>query len=219
MPRSVVFVYLQTMILDYSCFGLIHHSSLPTLMLTGQVVRLRVGLLHDTVFFLVITSWTGSPEPRTALSRSSAELHTAARMLELRLLGFRNRPHELQTPAAPSATLDNVSAVYMSANPVQHQRTKHIKIDIHFVRNKVAAGHIQFERPQISRSNCGGVLEHISILEYTTRSRGLHPLAGSKDCAPLRGQGAEPLAGVEGGRPSLGSGGNDPTQTVYLVLQ
>ncbi|GJW17755.1 ribonuclease H-like domain-containing protein [Tanacetum coccineum] len=38
---------------------------------------------------------------------------------------------------------DNVSAVYMSANPVQHQRTKHIEIDIHFVRDKVAAGHVQ----------------------------------------------------------------------------
>ncbi|GJY53439.1 ribonuclease H-like domain-containing protein [Tanacetum coccineum] len=38
---------------------------------------------------------------------------------------------------------DNVSAVYMSTNPVQHQRTKYIKIDIYFVRDKVAAGHVQ----------------------------------------------------------------------------
>ncbi|GKF38896.1 ribonuclease H-like domain-containing protein, partial [Tanacetum coccineum] len=33
-----------------------------------------------------------------------------------------------------------VSAVYLSSNPVQHQRTKHIEIDIHFVR---ATGHIR----------------------------------------------------------------------------
>nr|GEU77427.1 ribonuclease H-like domain-containing protein [Tanacetum cinerariifolium] len=42
---------------------------------------------------------------------------------------------ELHTPLS-TATLvycDNVSAVYMSANPVQHQCTKHIEIDIHFV--------------------------------------------------------------------------------------
>ncbi|GKG43288.1 ribonuclease H-like domain-containing protein, partial [Tanacetum coccineum] len=32
---------------------------------------------------------------------------------------------------------DNVSAVYLSSNPVQHQRTKHIKINIHFVRDLV----------------------------------------------------------------------------------
>jgi hypothetical protein len=31
----------------------------------------------------------------------------------------------------------------MSGNPVQHRRTKHIKIDIHFVREKVALGQVR----------------------------------------------------------------------------
>jgi hypothetical protein len=38
---------------------------------------------------------------------------------------------------------DNVSAVYLSTNPVQHQRTKHIEIDLHFVRERVAAGAVR----------------------------------------------------------------------------
>ncbi|KAK4363537.1 hypothetical protein RND71_018778 [Anisodus tanguticus] len=38
---------------------------------------------------------------------------------------------------------DNVSAIYLSSNPVQHQRTKHIEMDIHFVREKVAKGHVR----------------------------------------------------------------------------
>nr|GEV62444.1 G-type lectin S-receptor-like serine/threonine-protein kinase At4g27290 [Tanacetum cinerariifolium] len=38
---------------------------------------------------------------------------------------------------------DNVSVVYMSANPVQHQRTKHIEIYIHFVRDYVAFGQVR----------------------------------------------------------------------------
>lgn len=44
-----------------------------------------------------------------------------------------------------SATLvycDNVSAVYLSTNAVKHQRTKHIEIDIHFFREKVAMGQV-----------------------------------------------------------------------------
>ncbi|GJW07110.1 ribonuclease H-like domain-containing protein [Tanacetum coccineum] len=57
----------------------------------------------------------------------------------------RNLLRELHSPL-PTATLvycDNVSVVYMSANPVQHQRTKHIEIDIHFVRDLVKAGHVR----------------------------------------------------------------------------
>nr|GFB02792.1 hypothetical protein [Tanacetum cinerariifolium] len=58
---------------------------------------------------------------------------------------LRNFLCELQTPLS-TATLvycDNVSAVYLSLNPVQHQRTKHIEIDIHFVRDLVSTGRIR----------------------------------------------------------------------------
>jgi hypothetical protein len=38
---------------------------------------------------------------------------------------------------------DNVNAVYLSTNPVQHQRTKHVEIDLHFVRERVAVGDVR----------------------------------------------------------------------------
>nr|GFD00434.1 ribonuclease H-like domain-containing protein [Tanacetum cinerariifolium] len=38
---------------------------------------------------------------------------------------------------------ENSSAVYMSTNPVQHQRSKHIELDIYFVRDKVAASYVR----------------------------------------------------------------------------
>jgi hypothetical protein len=38
---------------------------------------------------------------------------------------------------------DNVSAIYMSKNPVQHQRTKHLEIDLHFVWERVALGDVR----------------------------------------------------------------------------
>ncbi|GKA36959.1 ribonuclease H-like domain-containing protein [Tanacetum coccineum] len=58
---------------------------------------------------------------------------------------LHNLLRELDPPLS-TATLvycDNVSAVYMSVNPVQHQRSKHIKIDIHFVCDMVTAGEVR----------------------------------------------------------------------------
>jgi hypothetical protein len=37
---------------------------------------------------------------------------------------------------------DNVSAVYLSDNPVHHKRTKHVELDIQFVRERTALGQL-----------------------------------------------------------------------------
>jgi hypothetical protein len=38
---------------------------------------------------------------------------------------------------------DNVNAVYLSTNPAQHQHTKHIENDLHFMREHVAIGDVR----------------------------------------------------------------------------
>jgi histone deacetylase 1/2 len=47
---------------------------------------------------------------------------------------------ELKVRHPPAARLwcDNLGAKYLSANPIFHARTKHIEIDFHFVRERVA---------------------------------------------------------------------------------
>ncbi|OIT29310.1 retrovirus-related pol polyprotein from transposon tnt 1-94, partial [Nicotiana attenuata] len=39
----------------------------------------------------------------------------------------------------PTLWCDNLSATYLTANPIFHTRTKHMEIDFHFVRERVRA--------------------------------------------------------------------------------
>jgi hypothetical protein len=57
---------------------------------------------------------------------------------------MRQLLHELHSRLKRATLLycDNVNAVYLSTNPVQHQRTKHVEFDLHFVRERVAAGDV-----------------------------------------------------------------------------
>jgi hypothetical protein len=57
---------------------------------------------------------------------------------------MRQLLYELHNPLQRTTPVycDNVSAVYLSTNPVQHQRTKHMEIDLHFVRKLVASGDV-----------------------------------------------------------------------------
>ncbi|GJZ34091.1 ribonuclease H-like domain-containing protein [Tanacetum coccineum] len=95
--------------------------------------------------FLSENLLTWSSKRQDMLSRSSAEAeYRGVTNAVAETSWIRNLLRELHTPLF-TATLvycDNVSAVYMSANPVQHQRSKHIEINIHFVRDKVAASHV-----------------------------------------------------------------------------
>ncbi|GJS94640.1 ribonuclease H-like domain-containing protein [Tanacetum coccineum] len=58
---------------------------------------------------------------------------------------LRNLLRDLHTPLSSAMLVhcDTVSGVYLSSNPVQHQGSKHTKIDIHFFRDLVAAGHVR----------------------------------------------------------------------------
>ncbi|GJT21831.1 ribonuclease H-like domain-containing protein [Tanacetum coccineum] len=91
-----------------------------------------------------LLSWSSKHQQTLSRSNAEAEYRGVANAVA-KTCWIRNLHRELHTPLS-SATIvycDNVSAVYLSSNPVQHQRTKHIKIDIHFVWDLVATGQVR----------------------------------------------------------------------------
>ncbi|GJY93428.1 ribonuclease H-like domain-containing protein [Tanacetum coccineum] len=91
-----------------------------------------------------LLSWLCKHQP--ALSRSSAEAeYRGVANVVTETCWLRNLLRELHTPLyfATLVHCDNISVVYLSSNPVRHQRTKHIEIDIYFVRDLVVAGQVR----------------------------------------------------------------------------
>jgi hypothetical protein len=90
-----------------------------------------------------LVSWLAKRQTVVSHSSTEAEYRAVANgVAEATLL--RQLLHELQTPPSRCTLVycDNISVVYLSTNLVQHQRTKHVDIDLHFVREKVAISQV-----------------------------------------------------------------------------
>jgi hypothetical protein len=90
-----------------------------------------------------LVSWAAKRQPVVSRSSAEAEYRDVANGVA-EASWMRQLLHELHSPLQRATLVyyDNVSAVYLSTNPVQHQRTKH-EIDLHFVRERVAAGDVR----------------------------------------------------------------------------
>nr|GFB99008.1 NBS-containing resistance-like protein [Tanacetum cinerariifolium] len=90
-----------------------------------------------------LLSWSAKRQVTLSRSSAEAEYHGVTNVVA-ETAWIQNLLLELHA-LLTTATLvyyDNVSAVYLSTNLVQHQRTKYIEIDIHFVRDYVASGQV-----------------------------------------------------------------------------
>ncbi|GJZ32386.1 ribonuclease H-like domain-containing protein [Tanacetum coccineum] len=86
-----------------------------------------------------LLSWSSKRQYTLSRSSAEAEYHGVANAVA-KTSWLRNLLRELHY-LIHSATIvyyDNVGVVYLSFNPVQYQRMKHIEIDIHFARDHVA---------------------------------------------------------------------------------
>lgn len=91
-----------------------------------------------------LVSWSSKKQATVSRSSVDAEYWSVAQSVaELEWLQSLLSELHVDNVSCPVVLCDNTSPTYMAVNPVKHTRTKHIEIDIHFVRERVAKGKLK----------------------------------------------------------------------------
>jgi hypothetical protein len=88
-------------------------------------------------------SWSSKRQNTISCSNTEAEYQLVANGV-VETSWLRQLLMELHSPLTRNTLVyyDNVSVVYLTSNPVQYQCMKHVKIDFHFVCDKVTIGEV-----------------------------------------------------------------------------
>jgi hypothetical protein len=88
-----------------------------------------------------LISWRAKKQATVSRSSSEAEYRAlSSAACELQWLIYLLNDLQIQLDKTPTLYCDNESAVHIATNPVFHERTKHLDIDCHLVREKVMKG-------------------------------------------------------------------------------
>nr|GFB09341.1 putative ribonuclease H-like domain-containing protein [Tanacetum cinerariifolium] len=112
--------------------------------LTGDKGNRRSTSGYFTLVGGNLVTWGSKKQKVVALSSAEAEFRGITRGLAealwIRKLLSEIRYHSTQTS---KIMCDNKAAIQISENPVQHDRTKHIEVDRHFIKEKLENGIIE----------------------------------------------------------------------------
>jgi histone deacetylase 1/2 len=122
-----------------------------------------------------LVSW--SARKQATVSRSSTESeYKAIANATAEIMWVQTLLRELGIPSPRAARLwcDNIGAKYLSANPVFHARTKHIEVDYHFVRERVAQKLLEIEFVSSGDQIADGFTKALSVRLLENFKSNLH---------------------------------------------
>lgn len=118
----------------------------------GSVVNRRSTSGYCTFLGGNLVTWRSKKQNVVARSSAEAEFRAMAQgICELLWLKIILEDLKIQWDGPMGLYCDNKSAISIAHNPVQHDRTKHIEVDRHFIKEKLDSGLIC--TPYVSTDN------------------------------------------------------------------
>lgn len=113
----------------------------------------RISVTRYCVFLgLVLVSWKTKKQPTVSKSSAEAEYRAmTATVSELQWITYVLRDLRIFVLDKIPLHCDSKAAIHITANPVFHERTKHLDIDCHIVRGQYKHGFISLHH--VSSSN------------------------------------------------------------------
>jgi hypothetical protein len=136
----VIFVGLALVACSFHVLALYNSSHI--VMLPGLVIPMAIVLFLPIVFFCgSLIAW--KTKKQVAVSRSSAEAELRAMALvttEVTWLRWLLEDFGVSVSIPTPLLSDNTGAISITRDPVKHELTKHIGVDVHFTRSQVQDG-------------------------------------------------------------------------------
>jgi hypothetical protein len=114
-----------------------------------------------------LVSWSAWKQQTVSRSSTEAEYKALANaMAEIIWIQMLLDELGVQHPSAATLSCDNLGATYLSANLVFHAQTKHIEVDYHFVRERVARKQLDVQFISTNDQLADGFTKVLSVRVY-----------------------------------------------------